>query len=72
MIRTHSAIHDALPIVLQASHQWALLVMQTMTPYIFIGAARMIAYIIADQVFPRGVLMQQQDIRTRTSDSGAM
>lgn len=40
-----------------------LRLMQTMLPYILIGAAPIAAYIIANQVFPRGVLLQQPDIR---------
>lgn len=36
---------------------------QTITPYILLGGAPIAAYIIADRVFPRGVLMQQPEIR---------
>ena len=36
---------------------------QTIMPYILIGAAPITAYWLADQVFPRGVLLQQPDIR---------
>jgi hypothetical protein len=36
---------------------------QTITPYILLGAAPLAAYWIADQIFPRGVLMQQPEIR---------
>lgn len=37
--------------------------LQTITPYILLGAAPIAAYWLADQVFPRGVLMQQPEIR---------
>lgn len=36
---------------------------QTITPYILLGGAPIVAYVIADKVFPRGVLMQQPEIR---------
>jgi hypothetical protein len=36
---------------------------QTITPYILLGAAPVAAYWLADQVFPRGALMQQPEIR---------
>lgn len=36
---------------------------QTILPYILLGGAPIAAYWIADQVFPRGVLMQQPEIR---------
>lgn len=36
---------------------------QTITPYILLGAAPIAAYWLADQVFPRGALMQQPEIR---------
>jgi hypothetical protein len=37
--------------------------LQTITPYILLGAAPIAAYWLADQVFPRGALMQQPEIR---------
>lgn len=37
--------------------------LQTILPYILLGAAPIAAYWIADQVFPRGALMQQPEIR---------
>lgn len=37
--------------------------LQTILPYILLGAAPIVAYRIADQVFPRGALMQQPEIR---------
>jgi hypothetical protein len=37
--------------------------LQTITPYILLGAAPIAAYWLADQVFPRGSLMQQPEIR---------
>lgn len=40
-----------------------LRLVQTMLPYILIGVAPIAAYYIANQVFPRGVLLQQPDIR---------
>lgn len=36
---------------------------QTILPYILLGAAPIAAYVIANQVFPRGALMQQPEIR---------
>lgn len=36
---------------------------QTITPYLLLGAAPIVAFWIADQIFPRGALMQQPDIR---------
>ncbi len=36
---------------------------QTITPYLLLGAAPIAAFWIADQIFPRGALMQQPDIR---------
>lgn len=36
---------------------------QTITPYILLGGAPIAAYWIADQIFPRGALMQQPEIR---------
>ncbi len=36
---------------------------QTITPYILLGGAPIAAYWLADRVFPRGVLMQQPEIR---------
>jgi hypothetical protein len=36
---------------------------QTITPYILLGAAPIAAYWLANQVFPRGALMQQPEIR---------
>ena len=36
---------------------------QTITPYILLGAAPIAAYWVADKVFPRGALMQQPEIR---------
>ncbi len=36
---------------------------QTITPYILLGAAPIAAFWLADQVFPRGALMQQPEIR---------
>lgn len=40
-----------------------LRLIQTLTPYILIGAAPILAYMLADQAFPRGVLLQQPEIR---------
>lgn len=37
--------------------------LQTITPYILLGGAPIAAYWLADQVFPRGALMQQPEIR---------
>lgn len=37
--------------------------LQTITPYILLGAAPIAAFWVANQVFPRGVLMQQPEIR---------
>jgi hypothetical protein len=37
--------------------------LQTITPYILLGGAPIAAYLVADQVFPRGALMQQPEIR---------
>jgi hypothetical protein len=36
---------------------------QTITPYILLGGAPIAAYWVADQVFPRGALLQQPEIR---------
>lgn len=36
---------------------------QTITPYILLGGAPIAAYWLADQVFPRGALLQQPEIR---------
>ncbi len=36
---------------------------QTVTPYVLLGAAPIAAYWVANQVFPRGALMQQPEIR---------
>lgn len=36
---------------------------QTIMPYILLGAAPIAAYFLADKVFPRGTLMQQPEIR---------
>lgn len=36
---------------------------QTITPYLLLGGAPIAAYMLADRVFPRGVLMQQPEIR---------
>lgn len=36
---------------------------QTVTPYILLGAAPIAAYWVANQVFPRGALLQQPEIR---------
>ncbi len=40
-----------------------LRLIETLMPYILIGAAPIVAYVLADKVFPRGVLLQQPDIR---------
>jgi hypothetical protein len=37
--------------------------LQTITPYVLLGGAPLAAYWLADQVFPRGALMQQPEIR---------
>jgi hypothetical protein len=37
--------------------------LQTITPYILLGGAPIAAYLMADQVFPRGTLMEQPEIR---------
>ncbi len=37
--------------------------LQTILPYILLGGAPIAAYLVADQVFPRGALMQQPEIR---------
>ena len=37
--------------------------LQTVTPYVLLGFSPVAAYWIADQLFPRGVLMQQPEIR---------
>lgn len=37
--------------------------MQTVLPYVLLGLSPVAAYWIADQLFPRGVLMQQPEIR---------
>ena len=37
--------------------------LQTITPYILLGGAPIAAYLIAEQIFPRGGLMQQPEIR---------
>lgn len=36
---------------------------QTITPYILLGTAPLAAYWVANEIFPRGVLMQQPEIR---------
>jgi hypothetical protein len=36
---------------------------QTIMPYILIGAAPIVAYLLANQAFPRGILLQQPEIR---------
>lgn len=40
-----------------------LRLIETMTPYILIGVAPIVAYQLTNQVFPRGILLQQPDIR---------
>lgn len=37
--------------------------LETITPYLLLGAAPVVAFWMADKVFPRGVLMQQPEIR---------
>jgi hypothetical protein len=37
--------------------------LQTITPYILLGGAPIAGYVIANQLFPRGALMQQPEIR---------
>ena len=40
-----------------------LRLIETLMPYVLIGGAPVVAFVISDRVFPRGVLLQQPDIR---------